>query len=204
MLSLLDSLQPAAHVAHRWAADIREWTAHSDRMADGRAFFRNIPTPTQSAKQLKMLEERTEQLQREMAWDDPLVMATFVANGEALAGRVTSVDAERKVPSARGRRRRRPPITLEPRVDFARPAGTKLHLSTHPEVALVVLPGGTDVSISVEVTAGANTNPTVGRLPAAGDDVVLSPFGKTEFYQRTRVTEIPWTHQQILDDEQDY
>lgn len=64
---LLASLRPAAHVAQRWAVDIRDWTARSDRMADGSAHFRNIPTPTLSAMQLKMLEERTEQLQREMA-----------------------------------------------------------------------------------------------------------------------------------------
>lgn len=202
-LRLLASLQPAVHVPHRWAADLRDWTAHSDRMADGRAYFRNIPTPTLSAMQLKMLEERTEQLQHEMAWDDPLVMANFVASGEALAGRVISVDAERRAPSASGRQQRRPLITLEPRIDFARPAGTKLHLSTHPEVALEVLPGGTNASIPVEVTAGANTNPTLGRLPSVGDEVVFSPFGKTEFYQRSRVTEIPWTHQQLLDAEQD-
>ena len=176
---------------------------HCDRMADRRAYFRNTPTPTLSAMQLKMLEERTEQLQHEMARDDSLVMANFVASGEALAGRVISVDAERRAPSASGRQQRRPLITLEPRIDFTRPAGTKLHLSTHPEVALEVLPGGTNVSILVEVTAGANTNLTIGRLPSVGDEVVFSPFGRAQFYPHSRVTEIPWTHQHILHDEQD-
>lgn len=131
-------------------------------------------------------------------------MANFVASGEALAGRVISVDAERRAPNASGRQQRRPLITLEPLIDLARPAGTKLHLSTHPEVALEVLPGGTtNASILVEVTAGANTNPTIGRLPSVGNEVVFSPFRKTEFFQRSRVTEIPWTHQQLLDGEQD-
>lgn len=202
-LRLLSSLPTAAHVAERWTADLRDWTAHSDRMAAGRAFFRNIPTPPQSAMQLKMLEERTDQLLHQMAWDDPLVMATFVSSGEALAGRVVAVDPGRRSLSASGRRQLRPLITLAPRVDFARPAGTKLHLSTYPEVAIEVLASGADGSIPVEVTGGANTARTIGRLPAVGDEVVLSPFGKAEFYQRSRVTEIPWTHQQILETEQD-
>jgi hypothetical protein len=202
-LRLLSSLPAAAHVAARWATDLRDWTAHSDRMANGQAFFRNIPTPPQAAMQLKMLEERTEQLHHEMAWDDPLVMATFVASGEALAGRVIAVDPVRRSPSASGRRQLRPLITLAPRVDFVRPAGTKLHLSTFPEVSLEVLPSKPDGSVPVEVTGGANTARTIARLPAVGDEVVLSPFGKAEFYQRSRVTEIPWTHQQILETEQD-
>ncbi|MGD8148675.1 hypothetical protein [Ornithinimicrobium sp. Y1694] len=202
-LRLMSSLQPAAHVGTRWAADLRDWTAHSDRIVNGRAYFRNIPTPTQAAMQLKMLEERTEQLQHEMAWDDPLVMATFVASGEALAGRVIAVDPDRRTQSGSGRQQRRPLITIAPRIDFARPTGTKLYLSTHPGVAIEVLPTGTDGSIPVEVTSGANTNPTIDRLPSVGDEVVFSPFGRAQFYPHSRVTEIPWTHQHILHDEQD-
>jgi len=33
-----------------------------------------------------------------------------------------------------------------------------------------------------------------------GDEVVLSPYGEPEFYQRSRVEDIPWTHQQILEE----
>jgi hypothetical protein len=51
------------------------------------------------------------------------------------------------------------------------------------------------------VLGGENTNATVARLPTLGDDVVLSPYGRSEFYQRSKVEDIPWTHQQILDDE---
>jgi hypothetical protein len=33
-----------------------------------------------------------------------------------------------------------------------------------------------------------------------GDEVVLSTYGRPEFYQRPMVEGIPWTHQQILED----
>ena len=49
---------------------------------------------------LRILEARTENLQREMAWDDPLVMAALIASGEALAGRVVAVDPERRTLNA--------------------------------------------------------------------------------------------------------
>lgn len=51
------------------------------------------------------------------------------------------------------------------------------------------------------VLKGANQNTTVGLLPSLGDEVVLSPYGRPEFYQRSTVEVIPWTHQQILEDD---
>jgi hypothetical protein len=200
-LDRLDSLPAAAHVTSRWQTDRRGWTDHCDRIAEGRAYFRNIPTPVQGATRLRMLETRTQDLQREMAWDDPLVMAALVASGEALSGRVVATDPERKTRNANGRTVRRPLITIEPAIDFARPAGTSLFLSTNPGVKVEVLASDASGLIRTEVLKGANQNTTIGLLPKLGDEVVLSPFGKPEFYQRPKVQDIPWTHQQIVEDE---
>jgi hypothetical protein len=202
-LDRLAALPAADHVAGRWLSDRKAWTAHSARMAEGRAFFRNVPTPVQAAARLRFLESRTEQLQREMAWDDPLVMAALVASGEALAGRVVAVDPDRQTLNASGRRQRRPMITIEPTLDFARPAGTNLYLSTHPSVKLEVLPNDASGLIHAEVLKGANQTKTVGLLPAAGEEIVLSPYGRAEFYQRSTVQEIPWTHLQLVDDSEE-
>ncbi len=199
-LDCFDSLPVADRVAERWESDREDWTYHLDRVADGRAYFRNIPTPTQSASRLAFLEARTDEFQREMAWDDPLVMAAAVASGEALAGRVVAVDLERRISNPNNRMVRRPLITIEPALEFGRPAGTNLFLSTNPGVKLKMLPSDPDGLIRAEVLKGANQNPTIGRLPDSGDDVVLSPFGKPERYQRSKVEGIPWTHQQILEE----
>ncbi len=200
-LDRLDSLPAAAHVAGRWQVDRLSWTEHCTRIAEGRAYFRNIPTPVQAAARLRTLEARTEGLQREMAWDDPLVMAAVVASGEALAGRVVATDPERRTQSANGRMVRRPLITIETAIEFTRPAGTTLFLARHPEVKLEVLPSDASGVIRAEVLKGANQNSTIGMLPNLGDEVVLSPYGRPEFYQRSKVEDIPWTHRLILEDE---
>jgi hypothetical protein len=200
-LDRLGFLPAADHVTSRWQTDKSEWTNHCDRVAEGRAYFRNIPTPLQAATRLKILEDRTENLQREMAWDDPLVMAAAVASGEALAGRVVTAEPERRTRNANERAVRRPLITIEPALEFTRPAGTTLFLSTNPGVMLAVLSSDPSSSlIRAEVLKGANQRNTIGLLPNSGDEVVLSPYGKPEFYKRSKIEDIPWTHQQILED----
>ena len=135
-----------------------------------------------------------------MAWDDPLVMAAVIASGEALAGRVVAVYPQRRTRNANGTTVRRPMITIEPAIEFARPVGTSLFLSTSPGIKLEVLPAEGSGLIA-EVLGGANPNTTIGLLPNLGDDIVLSPYGRPEFYQRSTVDDIPWTHQQRLDDD---
>jgi hypothetical protein len=196
-----DAASRSAVRRDRWSSDRRRWTAHCDRIAEGRAFFRNIPTPIQDARRLRLAESLTEALEREMAWDDQLVMAALVAGGEALAGRVVAADLERRGQSANGRRVRRPLITIEPALEFPKPAGTTLFLSTRPSVSLNMLPSDGSGLVRAEVVTGANTSATVERLPGVGDEVVLSPYGEPEFYTRPTIRDIPWTHQRVIEDD---
>jgi hypothetical protein len=196
-LDLLNTLPAADHVARRWALDRVSWTGHSTRIAEDRAHFRNIPTPIQAARRLQLLEDRTSDLERQMAWDDPLVMAGAIASGEALTGRVAVVDPDRRSPNAAGKNVLRPLITIEPSFPFARPAGTTLYLATHPNVTLELLPADAQGRIPAMVIAGANMKTTIGRLPNPGDNVVLSPYGTRDLYQRSDLDDIPWTHQEI-------
>lgn len=200
-LDCLNSLPPANHVTNWWELDRRNWSAHCARITDGRAFFRNIPTPVQDAARLRIIESRTEDLARNMALDDPLVMAVAVASGEALAGRVIALDSERRTRNAHGRAVRRPLITVEPALEFTRPAGTTLFLSTNPGVKVEVLTPTSSGLIRIEVLKGANQNSSIRFLPKPGDDVVLSPYGKPEYYARTKIEEVPWTHQLAADEQ---
>jgi hypothetical protein len=89
-------------------------------------------------------------------------------------------------------------VVIEPTIPFARPAGTSLFLSSNPKIELELLPDTGTGMIQAAVVSGANKADRLGLLPEAGDDVVLSPFGKVEFYQRSRIEETPWTHVEIL------
>ena len=189
---LLTAFPEGNTVTRRWQRDRRAWTRHRSNVGAGTARFRNIPTPVQSARTLRLLEDATTDLEASMALDDPLVMVTYIASGEALSARVLSVDAARLI---RGPRRRvnRPLITLEPLLPFTRPAGTALFLATAPEVELEVLSATPDVVLA-QVNRGAVSRRTHNRLPSPGDEVVLSPFGHREFYPPPEYDEVPWTH----------
>jgi hypothetical protein len=194
-LRLLSTLPEADHAARRWNEDRRAWSVHCDRMAEDRAYFRNIPTPTQSADRLEILERKTDELMREMALDDPLVMAAVIAGGEGLCGSVVETEPERRRANPiGGRTLRRPLIAIEPSLEFSRPAETRLFLASDPRVAVELLPSDPGGPIRAEVIAGANMPATITRLPAVGGDVVLSPFGKSDRYQRSTVEYVPWTH----------
>lgn len=190
-LELLDSLQEAPSVAHRWECDRRAWARHYEGMMDGTARFRNIPTPIQSARTLRRLEDSTSTLEAEMALDDPLIMAKYVADGEALFARVTQLDVTKI---------RRPLLTLEPLTQFTRPRGTPLFLAANPEVKIEILSCDGDC-VTAQVTAGALTRKTNHRLPSIGEEIILSPFGNPAYYPPPNYDEVPWTHQ--LEDQEE-
>lgn len=192
-LSLVGTLPEADSVAHRWERDREAWTRHYCAVEEGTARFRNVPTPIQSAKTLRVLEQATTDVKAEMAFDDPLVMASHVASGEALSARVVSVDATRKISAGTRRRVLRPLVLLEPLLPFARPVGAVFFLASAPDVELEILSLSGDL-VQVQVNKGAVSAKTLSRLPNAGDEVVLSPFRKSEYYRRPEYDETPWTH----------
>ncbi len=191
-IHLVNTLPEGDRVARRWERDRRAWTRHHLTMETGTARFRNIPTPVQSAKTLGVLEQATTELQAEMALDDPLVMAAYVASGEALSAKVISVDATRTIPGPR-RQVRRPLVIFEPLLPFTRPAGTTLFLVSAPDVEFEIL-SATGDEVRAQVNKGAVSSSTLSRLPNPGDNVVLSPFTKSEFYPRPQYDDVPWTH----------
>lgn len=194
-LDIMCSLTEGDRVAHRWQQDRIAWTKHNHQMQADEARFRNVPTPVQSARTLRILERKTTELEAEMALDDPLVMAGYVAKGEALSARVTAVNDTRTIPGPSGRRQVcRPLAVLEPLIPFTRPAGTKLFLASDPDVELEVI-STTPEMVHAQVNSGAVSPNTLHRLPSIGDVVVLSPFGKSEFYPPPQYDGVPWTHQ---------
>jgi hypothetical protein len=194
-LSLVSGLPAAAHVAERWARDRESWTRWHDNVTNDAARFRNIPLPTGDAARLRRVEELTGNLESQMAWDDPLVMARYVSDGHALSGEVVSVDPLHQRLNSNGRRQRSPLLLIKSSLEFLRPTGTVLFLASAPTVKVEIIGREPDGTIRAQVLGGANTRQTMHLLPTVGQQVVLSPFEASQFYRRSHVDEVPWTHQ---------
>src|SRR5205823_5836932 len=82
-LDLVRALPEAASVTDRWKDDRDGWTFHARRVEDATAHFRRIPTPLGAARLLAKAEDAAADLDRQMALDDPFVMASVLARGDA-------------------------------------------------------------------------------------------------------------------------
>lgn len=194
-MSLLRAINDvAASTAERWNDDRRSWSYHVRRVNEGRAVFRRLPTALMAARTLKGAEDALESLERQMAIDDPWVMARALATGEAFEGEVTRIDLAHR---EQGPKKivTRPLIYVRPFEPFLRPAGTALHLASNPKVEAEVLSStGSEVILKVVAGMRGGANGAGSAIPRSGDRVVFSPYGKGDWYPSTLPAEIPWTH----------
>ncbi|WP_349876274.1 hypothetical protein ABIH81_19255 [Micromonospora sp. HUAS YX12] len=192
-VELLHRLPVADSVQDRWEMDRYQWHRHAERVRANNAYFSRRPQELQVMRLLTRLERLTANLTRDMALDDPLVMANYIASGDALSGEITRRDAAGN----------RPSLSLRPDMPFRRPVGTELHWFAEP----VRRPDGlTRPMVTVEVTSADETNVELRvvrgavrqdrrrLLPQIGDRVVFSQFGRREFRRDTLPAELPWTH----------
>jgi hypothetical protein len=203
---LVAGLPPAAHAEARWESDRRAWTHHLDRVDAGTAHFSTRLDALRAFRFLGELEARTAALERQMALDDPVVMAGYVASGEALAGTVVFRDHERRELSARGTTVLRPLLRVRPELPFDRPPGTELWLagphrgdgqpSTPSGVQVRIGDRDADGVVDCVVVKGMGRKPehADAALPAVGASVVLAPFGPQPVFGDTLPDELPWTH----------
>jgi hypothetical protein len=192
-LALLRSEFPAvgAHVAERWERDRWSFTAHRQRMADGTAGTAARLSGVPAYRFLHELETRTVALERQMALDDPLVMAGYELSGDALQGIVSKVDREHTLASPTGRELLRPRIWVSVEADFDRPLGTQLWLASDPKIMVTV--AGVELGIvELIVQKGAIQRTALQRLPQIGDAVVFSPFGAEDVFPSKLPEELPW------------
>lgn len=197
---LLISLPRASRTRERWDRDAAQWSQHVDRFRAEQAYFRKRPKQLQVFQHLTRWERLTADLERDKALDDPLIMARYVAGGEALSGEVITVDATAK----------RPTVQVRAHLPFSRPLGTDLyqHLppittpkgTSRPILTFTVTDIDPDGVVSLDVTAGAVRRDCRHRLPKVHQQVVLGPFGPRDFRPNTLPTELPWTHAEEDDD----
>jgi hypothetical protein len=200
-LDLLRSLPTADRTRDRWSEDSYQWTRHAERVRSNQAYFRKRPKQLQVFRYLTRLERLTAGLNREMALDDPLIMAGYVAAGDAMSGEVVAVDVSA----------RQPTVQVRLHLPFLRPIGTELywHLAraagpngpVWPIVRLAVTDLTAEGLAILDVTAGAVRRALHNRLPQPGQQVVFSPFGPRDHHPDTLPAELPWTHAENEDDE---
>ena len=191
-LALLHSSFPTvgAHVSERWERDRWSYTAHRERMADGTAGTAARLSGVPAYRFLHELETRTVALERQMALDDPLVMAGYELSGDALSGQSPRwTRAYAGLPT--GRELLRPRLWLSIEADFDRPLGTQLWLAANPKIMATVTavePG----MVELIVQKGAVQRAALQRLPQIGDAVVFSPFGAEDMFPSKLPEELPW------------
>lgn len=193
----LTRLPEATHATQRRDDDRRAWTRHLDRLAAGGAPRRFRLDRLQSFRFLHELERRTAAVARDMAQEDPLVLAGHVAAGDALAGEVVARDCDRRQPPPPGKQREvlRPQLCVAPAVRFDRPVGTPLrwvgNTAVHVEVAAV----GDDGTVELTVVRGACQSPAAAArtLPEPGAQVAMLSMDDT-WYPSQLPDELPWTH----------
>lgn len=193
---LVALLPEAAHVGVRWDDDRREWTRHLDRVAADAAHFARRMDQLRSYRFLHELERRTLKLARQMALDDPLLLAAQVAAGDALAGEVVERDCAHRITLPTGRKGLRPLLRLRPAVSFDRPLGTELCWSENQGVQVTVTEVDADGMVTLMVVKGACQSPAKAEeiLPAPGEPMTLVALDDT-WYPDTLPEELPWTHQ---------
>jgi hypothetical protein len=192
-LDLLCSTFPevGSHVDERWERDRWSFTAHRERMADGTAAAAARLSGVPAYRFLHELETRTIALERQMALDDPLIMAGYELSGDALNGAVSKVDLEHTLASPTGRELLRPRLWISTDSDFDRPVGTSLWLASDPKIMATVAsvdPG----MVELIVQKGAVQRSALQRLPQIGDAVVFSPFGAEDVFPSQLPEQLPW------------
>ena len=99
-IDLLRGLPEAAHDGHRWIVDRGRFTDFARKLDEGSPPQPRRDTAVVAAKRLADLEAAQEAYDKQRALDDPLILAGYRVTGEAFAGTIIAMDAERRTPPA--------------------------------------------------------------------------------------------------------
>jgi hypothetical protein len=194
-LDTMRAIPPAATVQQRWDNDLREWGAYCRRGDQGIPTFSRRHSPLMAARRLETWTKALENLEADEAFDDPMVMAAFDADGQCLFGETTFVDTDnREVKPGRIRASQLPLVTLELDAPTRLLPGTVLVWTADRRVEAEVrtVPPAGSPGEAVVAIMGGHKNGT--RLPRLGDNtsfVTLNPF---QGRPPGEPSEVPWTH----------
>ncbi len=197
----LRQLRPAAHVPQRWARDVDAFGAFNTYVAEGGRPQPKRDSAVAAAIRLNQLERCRAEYDAQRAFDDPLVMAEFRLIGEAFAGTLASITADRRIGTGRHAvlRPLATVVTRDP-VRFAPGDGPLTDPARPQQKATIIsvddVPEGVQVTLELAGGMGRASIAPEGSVPVVGQRVCYStlsaayqPQGSFPARQDT-----PWTH----------
>lgn len=203
-IDLLRALPEAAHDSHRWMVDRGRFTDFARRLDEGAPPQPRRDTAVIAAKRLADLEAAQEAYDKQRALDDPLILAGYRVSGEAFAGTIVAVDAERQDVSGRSPKPR-PHVWLRTADPVVLRKGTKVACPQRPNQRPVIVgvarEGGESGMYVVELELvdgmGRRAVPEEGSVPEVGEYRCYSTVLAAERFAPPPLPELeatPWTH----------
>jgi hypothetical protein len=200
-IDLLRSLAEAGHDAHRWMVDRGRFTDFAVKLDEGAPPQPRRDGAVAAARRLADLEGAQEAYDKQRALDDPLVLAQYRVTGEAFAGTITDVDAERQDTSGRSPKPR-PHVWLRTADPVVLRQGTKVACPQRPgqrPVIVAVTRDGGEYVVELELVDGMGRKavPEEGSVPEPGEYRCYSTVLAAERFAPPPLPELeltPWTH----------
>ena len=202
-IDVLRSLPVAASDELRWQVDRGRFTDFMTGIEEGAPPQPKRPSAVSAARRLADLESAQQSYDRSQAIDDPLVLAGYRVGGEAFAGRITFVDAERQ--EIKGKRAwPRPLVVLETQDEVILRPGAKLASPARVNQTVrlrSVRPsqagGGYEVELELQSGMGRGKTPEEGSVPLVGEERCYATFLAEQRGTRPDLPDsehTPWTH----------
>lgn len=200
-IDLLRELPEAGHDAHRWMVDRGRFTDFARAVDEGAPPQPRREGAVAAAKRLADLESAQESYDKQRALDDPLILAGYRVTGEAFAGTIVAVDAERQDTTGRTPKPR-PHVWLRTSDPVVLRKGTKVACSQRPNqrpVIVSVKREGAHYVVELELVDGMGRRavPEEGSVPEAGEYRCYSTVLAAERFPPPPLPEptaTPWTH----------
>ena len=200
-IDLLRALPEAGHDAHRWMVDRGRFTDFAGKLDEGAPPQPRRDGAVAAARRLADLEAAQEAYDKQRALDDPLVLAQYRVTGEAFAGRITAVDAERQDTGGRSPKPR-PHVWLRTADPVVLRQGTKVACPQRPGqrpviVAVTREDGEYVVELELVDGMGRKAVPEEGSVPEPGEYRCYSTVLAAERFAPPPLPELeltPWTH----------
>lgn len=194
-VEILRGIPEAAHSPERWGDDLRAWGSYCRRAQHGIPRFRTRHDALTAARKLETWSKALELLEAQKAFDDPLIMAEFEAQGQCVSGIVTFADISNKEVKAGNKRATQVPlITINMMSPTRLLMGTDLVWAADPRVKgqiRQVPSGGRPGDCILAVTAGHDRGTRLPSLGTRTTFVTLEVFGGQA---PDSPGEVPWTH----------
>lgn len=197
-IGLLAALKESPGATARWERDRVHVALHRAWIDGGGLPQGKRDSAVAAAKRLARLEAAQQSFEAARAFDDPLVMAEYRADGVAFAGEVVAVDLTRRIVPPGGKREvPRPLVTIETSDPVRLAKGKKVRSPSRPRQSATIADlTETTVTVQIDDGMGRGGQPAEGSVPAVGTVICYTELdpGESRRAPLPPREETPWTH----------